>query len=133
MANEFWLNLPVKNINRSKEFFTALGFKFNNGPGSTSVSAPLLIGKKDVMVMLFEEATFKGFVNRDITDTKTACEVLLSFDASSKEEVDEMAKKAVAAGGETTHIPSEMKGPMYGCVFSDPDGHQWNVLYLARQ
>ena len=133
MANEFWLNLPVKSISRSKEFFIALGFKFSNGPGATPVSAPLLIGKKDMMVMLFEEATFKGFVNQEITDTENTCEVLLSFDASSKEEVDEMARKVVAAGGKTTHIPSEMKGAMYGCVFSDLDGHKWNVLYLARQ
>jgi hypothetical protein len=129
MAKEFWLNLPVRNIDRSKEFFTKLGFKFRSGPGATPFSAPLLV--EDVVVMLFEEARFKKIVNQEITDTKTSREVLLSFSASSKEEVDEMARKAVEEGGQTTHVPSEMSGPMYGCVFSDPDGHKWNVLYLA--
>lgn len=85
------------------------------------------------MVMLFEETTFKRFVNQEITDTEKSCEVLFSIDASSKEEVDEIARKAVAAGGKTNHKPSEMKGSMYGCVFSDLDGHKWNVLYLATQ
>jgi predicted lactoylglutathione lyase len=133
MVKEFWLNLPVKDISRSKEFFTALGFKFSTGQGATPVSAPLLIGSKNVMVMLFEEQTFKGIVNQEIGDAEKSCEVLFSFDASSKEEVDEMARKAVAAGGRTNHVPHEMKNHMYGCIFSDPDGHKWNVLYLASQ
>lgn len=133
MAKEFWLNLPVKNISRSTEFFSALGFKFGNGPGVTPFSVPLLIGSKDVMVMLFEEPTFKAFVNQEIANTDKACEVLLSFGVSSKEEVDEMARRAVAAGGKTAHVPHEMQGMMYGCVFTDLDGHKWNVLYLAKQ
>jgi uncharacterized protein len=133
MANEFWLNLPVKDISRSREFFTALGFKCSTGQGATPVSAPLLIGSKNVMVMLFEEQTFKKIVNQEVGDTTNTCEVLFSIDASSKDEVDEMARKAVAAGGKTNHVPSEMTGSMYGCIFSDPDGHKWNVLYLASK
>lgn len=129
MAKEFWLNLPVKDINRSKEFFTKLGFKFNEGPGNTPTSAPLVMGNKGVIVMLFEEPTFRGFVNQDITDTQTSCEVLLSFDAANKEEVDEVAQKVVDAGGKTSHKPYDMNGPMYGCVFSDLDGHKWNVMH----
>ena len=82
--------------------------------------------------MLFEEAAFKGFVNQEIADTKLFCEVLFSFDASTKEEVDEMARKAVEAGGKTNHQPYDMNGPMYGCVFSDLDGHKWNVLYMKK-
>ena len=130
MAKEFWLNLPVKDIKRSREFFSKLGFKFSEGPGNTPTSAPLLVGNKNVMVMLFEEPTFKGFVNQEVADTNRYCEVLLSFDASSKEEVDEMAKKALEAGGKTNHKPYKMEGPMYGCVFTDPDGHKWNVLHM---
>jgi len=56
--------------------------------------------------------------------------VLLSFDAASKEEVDELAAKAIAAGGTSSHKPYEMQGYMYGCVFSDLDGHRWNVLHM---
>ena len=130
MAKTFWLNLPVKNIERSKEFFTKLGFKFNEGQGSTPNSAPLIIGDKSTVVMLFEEPMFKGFVNQEVADTSKSCEVLLSFDAASKEEVDEMAQKAVDAGGTSSHKPYKMEGPMYGCVFSDLDGHKWNVLHM---
>ncbi|MBN9380972.1 MAG: VOC family protein [Chitinophagaceae bacterium] len=129
MAKDFWLNLPVRDIKRSKEFFTKLGLKFSSGPGNTEHSAPLVISDKGVVVMLFEEPVFKGFVNSEIGDTKK-CEVLLSFDAASKEEVDELAAKAVAAGGTSNHKPYDMQGYMYGCVFSDPDGHRWNVLYM---
>jgi predicted lactoylglutathione lyase len=130
MTKEFWLSLPVKNIKRSKEFFTHLGFKFNEQHGNTDHSACLLIGEKKVVVMLFEESTFKGFVNNAISDANQGAEVLLSFDAQNKEEVDEMAKKAADAGGKTNHKPTEMQGWMYGCLFSDLDGHRWNVLYM---
>ncbi len=126
---QFWINLPVKDVQRSKEFFTRLGFKFNTRYGDQPNSASLLLGDKDVVVMLFDEPTFKGFTNTEIAAQKQT-EVLLSVDAQSKEEVDEMAKKAVEAGGASDHKPSEMKGWMYGCVFSDLDGHRWNVLHM---
>jgi len=129
MAKEFWLSLPVKDVKKSKAFFTQLGFSFND-KYSSDTSACLLVGEKHVVVMLFEEPSFKGFINREIADTAQGTEVLLSFDAQSKEEADEIAKKVVAAGGKTTHKPSEMKGGMYGFVFSDIDGHRWNVLYM---
>jgi len=127
---QFWISLPVKDINKSKEFFTQLGFKFNTKYGNSPNSASLLVGEKDVVVMLFDEPSFKGFTNNEITSTKQSTEVLLSIDAQSKEEVDEMAKKAIEAGGASNHKPTEMKGWMYGCVFSDIDGHRWNVLYM---
>jgi predicted lactoylglutathione lyase len=132
MANEFWLSLPVKDINRSKEFFTKMGFKIGGGPGNTPTSAPLSMGSKNVTVMLFEEPVFKGFVNQEVTDTSKSCEVLLSFDAASKEEVDELAQKAVDAGGKTNHKPYPMQGSMYGCVFNDIDGHRWNILHMVN-
>lgn len=132
MPQEFWVNLPVKDIERSKNFFIQLGFTFGSSPGNTPTSAPLLIGSKNTMVMLFEESTFKGFVKRDIMNTEKYCEVLLSFDVSTKEEVDEIALKVIDAGGSTEHHPYKMEGYMYGCVFSDPDGHKWNVLYVKK-
>ncbi|HEX8547812.1 MAG TPA: VOC family protein [Cytophagaceae bacterium] len=130
MTNDFWLNLPVKDINRSKAFFNLIGFKFNDGPGNTNTSAAMIVGNKNTVIMLFEERMFKGFVNQEIADTKDSCEVLLSFSASSKDGVDEIARLAVEAGGASNHVPKEMEGYMYGCVFSDLDGHKWNVLYM---
>jgi uncharacterized protein len=129
MAKDFWLNLPVKDIGRSKAFFQSLGFKFNPRYQSDN-SCSLLLGDKGVVVMLFEEPAFKGFTSNNIADTMQGTEVLLSFDAQSKEEVDEIVEKVIAAGGTSNHKPTEMTGWMYGCVFADPDGHRWNVLYM---
>lgn len=130
MAKQFWLNLPVKNITKSKAFFTEMGFRFNPQYGNSDNSASLLIGEKDVVVMLFEEAFFKNCSGNGVVISHDATEVLLSIDAQSKEEVDEMARKAVEAGGTSNHKPTEMSGWMYGCVFADVDGHRWNVLYM---
>lgn len=130
MTKEFWINLPVKDINISKAFFTAIGFSFNENFGGGPNSACLLAGQKNVPVMLFDEATFKSFTGNEVTDAFKSTEVLLSIDAESKEEVDEMVQKVIAAGGKSNHQPSEMKGWMYGCVFTDPDGHHWNILYM---
>ncbi|MBS1565188.1 MAG: VOC family protein [Bacteroidetes bacterium] len=129
MAKDFWLSLPVKDIRKSREFFTRLGFQFNDQYKSDN-SACLLVGEKKVVVMLFEEPAFKGFISRDICDTQQGTEVLLSFDAKSKEEVDQLVEKVIAAGGKSNHKPSEMTGWMYGCVFSDIDGHRWNILHM---
>jgi predicted lactoylglutathione lyase len=129
MAKDLWINLPVKSLARSKEFFKKLGFTFSDGLGNTPTSAPLMIGNKSV-IMLFEEAVFKSFVKQEITDTSKSCEVLFSFDAGSKEEVDELAKKVVEAGGKTNHTPYTMESNMYGCVFTDPDGHKWNIMHM---
>ena len=130
MANEFWLNLPVKDLNKSKAFFNNIGFTFSDGQGNSPTTAPLLLGRHKIVVMLCEEPTFKSFVNQEISDTTQSCEVLLSVDASSKEEVDAIVEKVLASGGKSNHKPHEMSGFMYGCVFSDLDGHRWNVLHM---
>lgn len=83
--------------------------------------------------MLFDEPAFKNFTGSEIADTATVAEVLLSIDASGKEEVDEMAARAVMAGGKSDHVPTIMTGWMYGCIFSDPDGHRWNVLFMDME
>jgi uncharacterized protein len=127
---QFWISLPVKNIEKSREFFTKLGFTFNTEHGNTPNSACLLIGESKVACMLYDEPTFKQCISGDGEIAKNASEVLLSIDAQSKEEVDEMVIKAISAGGTSNHKPSEMKGLMYGCVFADIDGHRWNVLYM---
>lgn len=130
MTKQLWINLPVKDISRSKEFFTNLGFSLNQQYGNSDHSASLLVGDKGIVVMLFEEATFKTFTRNEIADTKRSTEVLFSIDAGSREEVDQLARKAADAGGTLFAEPAENQGWMYGCGFSDPDGHRWNVLYM---
>ncbi len=130
MTKQFWLNLPVKDVSKSRDFYTQMGFKLNNQYGNSAHSASLMIGEKDVVLMLFNEEAFKAFTNTGIPDISNATDVLFSIDAESPTEVDEMAKKAVAAGGKCDHKPQDKQGWLYGCVFSDPDNHRWNVLYM---
>ncbi|PIC77638.1 extradiol dioxygenase [Sporosarcina sp. P19] len=129
MMRNFWVNLPVKDTNKSKEFYSKLGFPTNTLPG-TSDQVQLVIGENNAAVMLFPVSVFKKFTKHEIVDTKQATEVLFSIDAESKEEVDEIAKRALMAGGTIFGKPSENQGWMYGCGFADLGGHRWNVLYM---
>lgn len=128
MTKQLWLNLPVKDVEKSKSFFTDLGFSFNTQHGNSAVSASLVIGKN--VIMLFEENAFKNVVKNEIADSAKTSEVLISIDAESKEDVDEMAKRVIKAGGDVFSKPQEIDGWMYGCAFTDPDGHRWNILYM---
>ncbi|HWO75152.1 MAG TPA: VOC family protein [Bacillus sp. (in: firmicutes)] len=124
MTKQIWVNLPVKDINQSKEFYTKLGFTVQ-----THDQEQLILRDFSSVVMLFPVSTFKQFTRHEITDTNQATEVLLSIDAESREEVDSLAEKAATAGGTIFATPSEIGGWMYGCGFTDLDGHRWNVLF----
>ena len=132
MTKQIWLNLPVKDISRSKEFFTALGFTFKENRSNTTMLA-MMVGENDFPVMLFEASVFKGVVQNEITDTIRSSELLISVDAESREEVDAFAQKVTDAGGDVFAKPAEIQGWMYGCAFADPDGHRWNVLYMDME
>lgn len=99
MVKDVWMNLPVKDVQRSKVFFKALGFAFNEKMSHGDTNACLLVSRQNVVFMLFVETVFKSFVKREIPDTSKDSEVLFSFSADSREEVDEMAGKVRAAGG----------------------------------
>lgn len=129
MANEIWINLPVKDVKRSKEFFSALGFSFNEQHAGHN-NACMQSGDKKVTIMLFEQNIFKSFIQTEVADTKTGNEVLFSIGADSREAVDEFAEKVTAAGGVIFSKPAENQGWMYGCAFTDLDGHRWNLLYM---
>lgn len=130
MTKELWINLPVKEIKRSKEFFTKLGFSFDTRYIDTDEGACLVIGDKNIIVMLFTEPTFRNFTGNKIPDSKQGTEVLFSIDAQSREEVDEMADKVISAGGTIYAKPEDADNGMYGFGFRDLDGHLWNVLYM---
>lgn len=130
MTSEIWINLPVKNVAKSLAFFMQIGFKLNLEHGSSNESASFLVGKKGVVVMLFDEITFSRFAGNPISDVKLGTEVLFSIDAESREDVDEMAKKVILAGGAVYGGPTENYGWLYGCGFTDLDGHRWNVMYM---
>ena len=126
MTKQLWINLPVKDLARSKNFFTSIGFKVGARQLEDMIS--LEIGDPKVMVMLCAESTFTGSVKNDVSTNGS--EVLISIDAETRKEVDDYARKAEEAGGKIFAAPSENQGWMYGCGFEDPDGHRWNVLYM---
>lgn len=129
MANQIWLNLPVKDVAKSKVFYSKIGFTFNE-EHDTPKSTCMLVGVNKFVIMLFEENLFVDFSQNELTDTKTSSEILISIDAQDKEEVNELAKKVAAAGGIVFAPPAESQGWMYGCAFADLDGHRWNSLFM---
>ncbi len=129
MSKEIWINLPVKDVKRSREFFRNIGFNINPNHNTDNMAA-ISAGEGRAMVMLFPDAMFQGFANNKIADTGQGTEALFSFGADSKEEVDETAKKVKEAGGTVFGEPRENDGWMYGFGFIDPDGHRWNMLYM---
>src|SRR5215217_1704939 len=129
MTKEIWINLPVENVDKSKEFFTKIGFAPNEkytAPGMACFS----VGEKNMNVLFIAEESFEGFTKSEISDTKAGAEVLISFDAESRDEVDEMARRIFEAGGTIFSEPAEMQGWMYGFAFADLDGHRWNQLFM---
>jgi predicted lactoylglutathione lyase len=129
MVKQIWLNLPVKNVEKSKAFFTEIGFSFNEKHDTASYTC-MVVGENNFAVMLFEETQLESCIQNKITDTSLSSEMLISIDAQSKEEVDEFANKVQKAGGNLFAKPAENQGWMYGCGFADLDGHRWNVLYM---
>jgi hypothetical protein len=127
MPKQLFINLPVKDLKKSMEFFTKLGFMFNQQ--FTDDKAACLVIGENIYSMLLLEQFFKTFTKKDISDAKKTTEVLIGIDVDSREKVDEMVSKAVAAGGSTYMDPQD-HGFMYGHSFEDLDGHQWEVFYI---
>ncbi len=130
MTKEIWFNLPVTNIQKSVDFFTKMGFTPNTRFPFTDAMASFFIGEKKVVMMLFIHAQIAEFSGNKVANTTQGTEVLFSIDAESKEEVDEMLRKAEAAGGTIYAHGGEKDGWMYGGGFIDLDGHRWNLLYM---
>ncbi|MGC2235114.1 MAG: VOC family protein [Pyrinomonadaceae bacterium] len=129
MTKELWINLPVKDVKKSKEFFTRIGFTPEEAHETADMTC-VKVGEKNIAVLLFAEETLKGFMKNEISDTRNGSEMMISFDAESREEVDETAKKVSDAGGNVFSEPAEIQGWMYGFAFVDLDGHRWNMLYM---
>jgi predicted lactoylglutathione lyase len=127
MATKIFVNLPVSNLNKSADFFTKLGFKFN--AQFTDETATCMIVSEDIFVMLLTHDKFKTFTPKTICDATKSTEVLVCLSSESRVKVDEMVRKAVAAGGTTYNQPQD-HGFMYGHGFQDLDGHIWELIYM---
>ena len=127
MHTNIFVNLPVKDLKKSIGFFTALGYTFN--PEFTDETATCMIVAENIFVMLLTEAKFKVFTPKEICDASKSTEVLVCLSMESKEKVDEMVRKAVAAGGSTYNKPQDY-GFMYSHGYQDPDGHIWELMHM---
>ena len=127
MAQQIFVNLSVKDLNKSKRFFETLGYHFN--PQFTNESAACMVIGDTIYVMLLTEPFFKNFTSKEIVDAKKATEVLVCLSTESRVEVDEIVRKAVAAGGRIYNEPQD-HGFMYCHSFEDLDGHQWEFSYM---
>ncbi|MCE9666389.1 VOC family protein [Myxococcus stipitatus] len=124
---KLFVNLAVRDLKRSMDFFAALGFTFN--PKFTNEQAACMVLSEEGFVMLLTEPYFKTFTQRAVCDTRTQTEGLFALSCSSRAEVDELVKKALAAGG-THAMPPQDHGFMYGWSFYDLDGHHWEVMWM---
>lgn len=129
MIKQIFVNLPVKDLQKTKDFFAKLGFTFN--PQFTDENAASMVIGENIFAMLITEKFFLTFTDKQITDSSTNTEVINAISLESKEKVDEMADKAIAAGGKKTK--DQDYGWMYSRGFEDLDGHLWEVMYMDEK
>jgi len=127
MSTKIFVNLPVKDLKKSMEFFTSLGFSFN--PQFTDENAACLVFSESIYAMLLTEKFFKTFVTKEVADTNKTTEVINALFLDSRKAVDELVDKAMQAGAKKYRDPDEMDF-MYSRSFSDLDGHLWEVGYM---
>jgi predicted lactoylglutathione lyase len=128
MSTLIFVNLPVANLERSKTFFRALGYSFNDQ--YTDENAACLIIREDaIFAMLLTHEWFARYTKKPIVDAAAGTEVILALSADSRQAVDELVDKALANGGTASNDTDDL-GYMYTRSFQDPDGHLWEVLYM---
>jgi predicted lactoylglutathione lyase len=126
-TRRIFVNLPVKELNRSIEFFTKLGFKFD--PKFTDKNATCMIVSGNIFVMLLVEEFFKTFTQKEICNTAKNIELILALSVESREIVDELMDKVIEAGGIEPRKPQD-HGWMYNRAFEDIDGHLWELVFM---
>lgn len=127
MVTSIFVNLPVKDLKRSVEFFTRLGFGFD--PRFSDDYAACLSVSDTSRVVLLTESKFREFTPKPLSDAMKSTEVTVSLSRDSRQAVDDLVKKATSIGG-MTYAPAKDYGFMYQHGFQDPDGHLWELLWL---
>ena len=124
---KLFVNIPVSDLQRSIEFFEALGFSFN--PQFTDATATCMLVGEDAYFMLLNKERFAGFSKRPTGNPREETNALFAISVNSREEVDQMVRKAVAAGGSHAVDPQD-HGFMYASSFYDLDGYHWEVFWM---
>jgi predicted lactoylglutathione lyase len=127
MATKIFVNLAVKDLDRSKQFFGRLGYAFN--PQFTDETAACMIIGENIFAMLLTESKFKEFTKKEIADANRTTEVLTCLSVDSKAEVDKVVDTALKAGATEAREPMDY-GFMYGRSFNDLDGHIWEIIWM---
>ena len=128
MGRMTFINLPVKDLAATTAFFTAVGFAFD--PEFTNEHATRMVISDETSAMLMTEPFFQGFVApQEVADTSATREVIVGLSATSREEVDDLTERALAAGAESLGDPQD-QGFMYMRGFRDLDGHQWSFIHM---
>lgn len=127
MPKQIYVNLPVRDLNRSIEFFSKLGFSFD--PEYTDDNATCMIIAENIYAMLLVDKFFTGFTGKDVCDTSRSNEVIVALAFENREEVDSIVKRAKDVGGNIPGEPTD-HGWMYQWAFLDPDGHRWEPLFM---
>lgn len=127
MPARITVNLPVRSVGRSIEFFTRLGFAID--PLLTDDTTAHVLISEEISTMLVDHDKFQHITGRDIVDTRTAAEVVLQLRLDSREHVDELVDSAIAAGARTAK-PTNDQGFLYGRSFVDLDGHIWDAFHV---
>lgn len=122
-----FVNLPVRDLEASKDFYTALGFSIN--PDYTDDTAACVVISEAIYVMLLTEDKFREFIVNEVADANATTEVLNALSVESRAEADEMLERALAAGGRPWK-PAMEQGPMYSTSFQDLDGHVWETIFM---
>lgn len=127
MVQQIFVNLPVKDLEKTKAFFANLGFTFNEQ--FTNEAAACMILGENIYAMLLVEPFFQTFLDKKVGDPATSAQGIYALAVGSRAEVDQLADKALASGGSFTKEPQD-HGWMYGRSFADINGHQWEVMYM---
>ena len=127
MARKIFVNLPIQDMERSQAFFRALGFGFN--PQFTNDKGACMVISEDIFAMLLVQPFFQTFTKKPIADARKGTEVIVCLSCESRAEVDDLVRKALAAGGTAPNAPQD-HGFMYGHGFEDPDGHVWELVWM---
>jgi len=130
MATKIFVNLPVKDLNKSMTFFVNLGYTFD--ARFTDETAACLVISDDIFAMLLTETKFREFTPKPLCDATQSTEVLICLSCESPAQVDDLVRRAIMAGG-TTYADPKDYGFMYGHGFQDLDGHIWELIYMEPE
>jgi len=126
-SNQIFVNLPVKDLNKSMEFYKQIGYEFN--PQFTDENAACMIIGENIFAMLLVQPFFQSFTKKELPDAHETTGVIVALSAESREQVNEIVDKAIEAGGKEPSEPHD-QGFMYYRSYQDPDGHYWEIIHM---